>query len=128
MGSVSVFRNGQEVYAKAVGFRDAEKKILADVHTRYRIGSITKTFTTVLIMKAVEKGKLSLDDKLSKWFPQIGNADDISIRLMLRHRSGIANFTNDSGYVKWNVQHTSKEELLARIIRAGNGFKPGEKI
>jgi D-alanyl-D-alanine carboxypeptidase len=80
MGSVSVFRDGKEVYAKAVGFRDVEKKILADVHTQYRIGSITKTFTTVLIMKAVEKGKLSLDDKLSKWFPQIGNADDITIR------------------------------------------------
>jgi len=128
MGSVSVFRDGKEVYAKAVGFRDVEKKILADVHTQYRIGSITKTFTTVLIMKAVEKGKLSLDDKLSKWFPQIGNADDITIRLMLRHRSGIGNFTNDSGYIKWNVQQTSKDELLKRIIRAGNTFKPGEKF
>lgn len=128
MGSVSVFRDGQEVYAKTVGYRDVEKKLPADIHTQYRIGSITKTFTSVLIMRAVEKGKLSLNDKLSKWFPQIGNADNITIRSMLGHRSGIGNFTNDSGYMKWNVEQTSKDELLARIIRAGNSFKPGEKF
>lgn len=128
MGAVSVFREGQEIYAKAVGYRDVEKKLPADVHTLYRIGSITKTFTAVLIMKAVENGKLSLDDKLNKWFPQIGNAENITLRLMLQHRSGIGNFTNDSGYMKWNVKQTSKDELLARIIRAGNTFKPGEKF
>lgn len=54
-----------------------------------RVGSTTKTFTAVIILQLVEEGKLSLDDPLSTWFPHFPNANGITIREMLSHRSGI---------------------------------------
>lgn len=128
MGSVSLFRDGNEIYSKSVGYRDIANKIPADIHTKYRIGSITKTFTAVLVMKAVENGKLSLNQTLDKWFPQINYASQITIRQLLSHRSGIANFTNDTTYLQWNTDTHAKDALLARIIKSGTSFLPGEKF
>ncbi len=55
----------------------------------FRVGSVTKSFTAVIILKLVEQGNLSLDDKLSRWFPDFPNAESITIRQLLNHTSGI---------------------------------------
>lgn len=128
MGSVALYMDGKPVYERAVGFKDTVKGQKADVHTRYRIGSITKTFTAVLLMKAVEAGKLSLDDKLSNWYPQVQKADSITIRQLMGHRSGIANFTDAKDYMMWNTKQHSAEQILDKIIKGGSRFSPGEKF
>ena len=60
MGSVSIFKDGKEVYQRSIGYADIEKKIRAKNNTRYRIGSISKTFTAVMLLQMVEAGKLTL--------------------------------------------------------------------
>lgn len=127
MGSVSVRQNGEIIYSKAMGFSDVENKIKATENTRYKIGSITKTFTAVLTLKAIEDRKLNLNQTIDQWFPQILNSDKISIFHLLNHRSGIHNFTNDEDYLTWNTQAKSEKEMLEIITNAGSDFNPDEK-
>ena len=128
MGSVSIFKDGKEVYQFSYGYADIKRNIKSNANTKYRIGSITKTFTATVIMKLVEDGILSLTDTLIDFYPQISNADKITIANMLEHRSGISDFTDVSDYCDWNTQFISKEQLLERIVTGGSNFKPDDQF
>jgi CubicO group peptidase (beta-lactamase class C family) len=125
MGSVAVSQNGKLIYSKSIGFADVEKKIKANEHTRYRIGSVSKTFTAVLVMKAVESKKLKLTRTIETYFLSIPNAPAITIEHLLRHRSGIHNFTNDMDYSMWYTQPKTEEEMIDIIAKKGSDFEPG---
>jgi len=125
MGSFAIADHGKIIYSNAIGFSDVEVRKKADLNTVYRIGSITKTFTAVLIMKAVEDKKLTLDTPLSQFFPQIKNAEKIKIENLLNHRSGIHNFTDDALYASYYLQPVSQEKLIDIIQKAGSDFEPG---
>jgi CubicO group peptidase (beta-lactamase class C family) len=127
MGSVAVSRNGTIIYSRSTGYADFENKIKADDNSRYRIGSISKTFTTVLVMKAMEQNKLALDQTIGKYFPSIKNAGKISVENLLYHRSGIHSFTSDSAYLTWNTQPKTEKEMTEIIARAGIDFEPDTK-
>lgn len=127
MGSVAVSRNGEIVYTRSVGFADVENKLKANVDSKYRIGSISKTFTTVLVMKAVEDKKLELNQTIDKYFPEIKNAEKINVANLLYHRSGIHSFTDDKEYLTWNTQPKTEKELLDIIIKGGSDFEPDSK-
>ncbi len=75
MGSVSIFQNGKEIYQNSYGYSDVENGVRNSADTKFRIGSITKTFTATIIMKLIEQGKLSLTSRLSEYYPMIPNAD-----------------------------------------------------
>ena len=124
MGSVALSENGKIIYTKAIGFSDVESKTKPNETTKYRIGSISKSFTSALVFKAVEENKLSLDTKISKYFPNIKNADKISISNLLNHRSGIHSFTDNENYLSWNTQKKSEQELLKIIEDGGSDFEP----
>ncbi len=108
MGSISIFKDGKPVYEKAFGMADVINNQKADIDTKYRIGSISKTFTAVIIMKLIEDKKLSLSTPLSQFYPEISNAESITIEHLLRHRSGINSFTETDDYLSWNTQKKSK--------------------
>ncbi len=127
MGSVAISKDGKVIYAKQLGFADIENKVKPNVDTKYRIGSITKTFTAVLVLKAVEEGKLKLDDKLSSCYPAVKNADKITIENLLNHRSGIANFTDSPNYMNYNTTKKSEQELIDLIVKGGSDFAPDSK-
>jgi D-alanyl-D-alanine carboxypeptidase len=127
MGSVAISQNGKMLYTKQVGYADIENKITPDDNTKYRIGSISKTFTTVLVFKAIEEGKLKLTDNIETYFPTIENADKITISDLLYHRSGIHNFTANEDYLQWNTQKKSENEMVEIIAKGGSDFEPGTK-
>lgn len=127
MGSVAVSQNGQIIYSKSIGFADVEKNQKANENTKYRIGSITKTFTTVLVLKAIEDKKLSLDQTIEKFFPTVPNANKITIKQLLGHRSGIHNFTNDEDYLTWYTQPKTEKEMVEHITKIGSDFEPDSK-
>jgi len=127
MGSVAIAKNGEIIYSKSIGFSDIENNIKATNNSKYRIGSITKSFTAVLILKAVEEKKLNLDQTINKWFPTIQNAKKITLRHLLNHRSGIHNFTNDEDYLTWNTEAKTEKEMLEIIEKGGSDFKPDSK-
>lgn len=127
MGSLSVFYDGKEVYQKTIGFVNVEKEQAANAETTYHVGSVSKMFTAVMIMQLVDEGKLNLGTSLSKYFPEIENAKDITIEHLLRHRTGIFNFTNAEDYLTFNTQDQTREQLLEIIKSRKNIFQPNEK-
>src|SRR3954470_17987783 len=126
MGSLTLAKDGAVLYSRSFGYSQIngnEKKPLT-VETKYRIGSITKTFTAVMIFQLVEEGKLKLTDTLDKFFPQIPNAAKITIAHILAHRSGIHDIEPDGS---WGHQLRTKDEIIARIAQGRPDFEPGAK-
>lgn len=127
MGTILLATDGKPDYERALGYSDLEAGKKATPETHFRIGSISKMFTTVLVLKTVEDGKLSLDQKLADFFPQIQNSERITISQLLQHRSGIHNFTNNEDYSSYNTNPKSEEELVEIIVNGGSDFEPDAK-
>jgi CubicO group peptidase (beta-lactamase class C family) len=123
MGSLTLAKDGNVIYSRSFGYAqiDGDEKKPATAATRYRIASITKTFTGVMILQLVEEGKLSLTDTLDKFFPQIPNAARITIAQILLHRSGMPEIQPDG---VWGKQHHTQEEFVARIAQGQPHFEP----
>ncbi|RZK97317.1 MAG: class A beta-lactamase-related serine hydrolase, partial [Hymenobacter sp.] len=129
MGSLALSHDGQVVYTHAFGAAqlDGAARTPATPATRYRIGSISKVFTGVMIFQLIEEKKLTLDTKLSAFFPQIPNAATITIDQLLSHHSGIHNFTNDPAFAGYMTQPKTQAELLAIMAKPAPDFTPGTK-
>jgi D-alanyl-D-alanine carboxypeptidase len=127
MGSVAVSKNGEIIYTKSIGLADVENNIKATVNSKYRIGSISKSFTAVLVLKAVEEKKLDLNQTIVKWFPTIKNAKKITLKHLLSHRSGIHNFTDDKDYLTWNTIPKTEKDVVEIIAKGGSDFNPDSK-
>lgn len=95
---IRIDRDGKNIYAHAFGYRDAADRIPANVNTRYQYGSVTKQFTAAAILTLFEDGKLSLDDRVGKWLPEFAKFP-VSIRQLLVHTSGIADYTGELWYL-----------------------------
>jgi len=126
-GSVAISQNGKTIYTRSVGLYDHEKGLKTNENTKFRIGSISKTFTAALVLKAAEENKLKLTDKLDKYFPTVPNAGKITIENMLNHHSGIHNFTNDPEYMSYMSQPKTEAEMIAIIAKAPGDYEPGSK-
>ena len=98
-------------------------------NTQSLIGSITKTFTAVVVMQLMEEGKFSLDNTVNTWFPEQPNGDKITIRMLLSHTSGLADYQTVFGRdpAKW-TREWAPEELIAEANKVGPVGKPGSKV
>ena len=128
MGSIALSQNGKLIYAKAVGFSSIENNTKANEESKYRIGSISKTFTAVLVLKAVEEKKLDIDQTIEKFFPAMPNAEKITVRQLLNQRSGIHNYTAQADYLTWNTRLHTEKEMIELISKGGSDFEPGSKF
>jgi len=93
-GSVLVAQQGEVIYSGGVGFANFEWKVKNSADTKFYLASITKTFTSVTVMKLIDQGKLSLDTKLAdvlKWY-RSDTGNKVTIRHLLNHTSGIPNY------------------------------------
>lgn len=127
MGGVALMRDGNLIYTRNVGFSDIENSRKANDESKYRIGSISKTFTAVMVLKAVEGGKLRLEETINSYYPAVKNSEKITISDLLYHRSGISNFTNGDDYLSWNTQPKTEKEMLEIISKRGSDFEPNSK-
>ena len=116
MGCVTIEKNDRILYNKAFGSAliEPDMRKVSSTETKYRIGSISKMFTSVMIFQLIEEKKLSLDTKLADFFPEIPNAGNITISQMLNHHSGIHSVTDDSTYLSWNTQHQTQTRMIGR--------------
>lgn len=126
MGTVSLSQNGEKVFNKSFGYADLGNKIESTTDTRYRIGSITKTFTAVMFFQLAEEGKISLNTKLSEYFPMVPNSEKISMELLLTHKSGIHNFTNTID-TSFYLYPKTKQEMIDMISSHKSDFEPDSK-
>ena len=127
MGSIALSENGKTIYTKSIGFDDIATSKKSTINTKYRIGSISKTFTASLIFKAVEENKINLNQTIDKYFPTIKNSKSITISNLLNHRSGIYDFTNAPDYLKWNTQSQSRAKMTEKIAAGSIVFEPNTK-
>jgi D-alanyl-D-alanine carboxypeptidase len=128
-GVVAAVQTPQYSWVQALGVADraSGEPMTPEVH--HRIGSVTKTFTATLLLKAADKGLLSLDDTIDEYVKGVPNGDEITLRQMSDMTSGIASYTEDEQWAKqWLSDPTrvSQPEELARIgIKESPLFKPG---
>lgn len=126
--SIRVDVNGKNVYAKAFGYSNLTYHSVANVDTRYQYGSITKQFTGAAILTLANEGKLSIDDRIGKWLPQFAKFP-VTIRQMLVHTSGLADYGGEAWYVtKYSTNpFAGTEDLFKWSASQPLMFAPGSK-
>jgi len=126
--SVAVVKNGRTVLAKGYGFADLENDVPATPETVYRIGSITKQFTSAAIMRLMEQGKLSLDDTLQKFLPNFpAQGNRVTVRHLLNHTSGIKSYTSlGPKWARVVRLDLAPDSLVALFANEPFDFKPGD--
>ncbi|WP_255512115.1 serine hydrolase [Pedobacter sp. MR2016-19] len=126
IGSLSIFKEGKEIYSRDFGQKNLTG-VVDHAEKKYQVGSVTKMVTAALVFKLVEAGKLSLDDKLSDFFPQVPNSKKITIKNMLGHTSGLGSYVVRNGEI-WVTEKVTEKEIFDLIIQQGVSFEPGEKV
>ena len=126
---VYVDQSGKPPELFAAGWHNRENEIPADPKALFKIGSISKLYVAVATAKLVKDHRLSLDKTLADYLPElegrIANADKITLRLMVQHRSGIPNFTDIPGY--WEDISRDNRETLELVLNKPADFDPDKK-
>jgi CubicO group peptidase (beta-lactamase class C family) len=124
---VAVVKNGKPLLVKGYGSANLEQHVPVSNDSVFRIGSVTKQFTAVALLLLAEEGKLSLQDKLSKYYPNFPRADDITLDEMLHHTSGIFNYTSEPNFAVDGMIHRSTDEMVEFIgkLPKTQDFEPG---
>jgi CubicO group peptidase (beta-lactamase class C family) len=125
--SVAVVEDGKPTYVRAFGMADLAAQRPASVETRYAVGSISKQFTVAALLLLEEEGKLSLDDKVSRYFPNLTRADEISIRQLLSHTSGYEDYAPQDYIIPDWTRVTTPQAILDHWARKPLNFDPGTK-
>ena len=127
-GTALVSEHGKILLNKGYGYKNVENKEANDGETIFQIGSITKQFTSTIILKLEEEGRLSLTDKISKYFPDFPNGDNITVYNLLTHTSGIFNYTNDQQFMMNEaVKPTTEGKIIALFKDKKLDFEPNTK-
>ena len=124
---VYVDQAGEAPAFYAAGWKNKITKVPADPHALFKIGSIHKLYIATAVAKMVNDGSLSLDATLVDFFPELAGrieyADQITLRMMVRHRSGIPNYT-DQGEFDWFIPQTGPDKNLELVLDKPADFKP----
>lgn len=125
--SVAIVKDGQIAYAQAYGSAQLEPSSPARPDMRYAIGSISKQFTASAILLLQEEGKLSLDDKVAKFIPDLTRAHEVSIRQLLSHTSGYQDYYPQDYTPPLMMKPTTAEQIMDRWARKPLDFDPGTR-
>lgn len=138
--AVALVRTGQGTWQGASGLGDLGAKPPARAGDRFRIGSVTKSFVATVVLQLVGEGRLGLDDRLQRWLPgAVPGGERITIRQLLNHTSGLANYTDDllqrltamptrQAYQRLAARSFTPQALVAMATRHGPLFSPGTRF
>ncbi len=119
-GSVLVSQKGKILLEKGYGVKNFKAKTMNDMNSIFQIYSVTKTFTSTVILKLVEQDKLSLSDKLSKFYPGFPKGDSITIENLLTHTSGIYDYSRGN-----NMPDETESSFIKFLETKSLDFSPG---
>src|SRR6185503_4314621 len=125
--SIAVVKDGRSVYVKTYGDAKLEPKTPATTQMRYSIGSISKQFTAAAVVMLQEQGKLSLNDKVGKYFPDLTRANEVTIRQLLSHTSGYQDYWPQDYVMKPMLEPTSARAIMDTWAKKPLDFEPGTK-
>jgi len=128
-GSVIIQKKGKNIFKKSYGLRNREKGIKNTAQTKFFLASVSAMFTATGIMKLVDEGKISLDDKLSKFLPGFKNGDKMTIHYLLTERSGIPRIGSQGkvNYSQLTESAQTIDELIGYLKDLDLVFEPGAK-
>jgi CubicO group peptidase (beta-lactamase class C family) len=126
--AAATVRDGTLTWSDDAGLADVEGEVAPSLDTQYAIGSITKTFTAVLVLQARDLGKLQLDDRLDQHLPGVAHGD-VTLRTLLAHLSGLRRepAAGPGGEIWETLQDPDRDELVAGVERAGRVLEPGRR-
>jgi D-alanyl-D-alanine carboxypeptidase len=128
-GAVIITDKGRVVFRKAYGMADLDRTIVLKPEMVFRLGSITKQFTAVAVMLLEQDGKLSLQDDISKYFPEISPASvPTTIEHLLRQRSGLFSYTDVATFWPQRFTDVAPQEIIASFKDAPRKFEPGSQF
>lgn len=123
-GSVLIAQKGNIIYQNAFGFADREWGVSNTIQGKYQVASITKQFTACGILLLAEQSKLSVNDKLNKYFPNFPKSDSITIHMLLNHTSGLKTSGDVPGFDEYST--IRRDSILNIIAKQGFEFSPGK--
>ena len=123
--TVALSKNGTMLYLQGYGVSDLTTRQTTQPGTIFEIGSITKQFTAALILKLQEQGQLHVDDSVSVYLPEYHFPSAITLRMMLTHTSGLADFTNFPQLGDWVKNGVSEATVLTVVSQQPLQFQPG---
>src|SRR5438132_854166 len=110
--SVAVVKDGRIAYVKAYGDARLEPRTAATSQMRYSIGSISKQFTAAAILLLQEQGKLSLDDRVARFIPDLTRANEVTIRQLLSHTSGYQDYWPQDYVMPTMLQPVTAQKIM----------------
>ena len=117
--------HGEITYAKAFGLANVAENRAADAATRYAIGSVSKQFTSAALLLLAEQRKISLDDKVAKYLPDLTRAREVTIRELLSHTSGYEDYAPQDYIIPDWTRATTPQAILDHWARKPLNFDPG---
>ncbi len=129
-GSVLVAENGKVIYKKGLGLANMEWNVPNTPDTKFRLGSITKQFTAVLILQLVEQGKVKLDGKISDYLPAYRKdiGEKVTVHQLLNHTSGIPSYTSLAGFIDVSRNPYKVDDFVKQYASNDLAFEPGSKF
>ena len=128
-GAVLVSRAGRIVFERAYGFADANRKVPNTTRTRFLVGSITKSFTAVLVMQLEQEKRISLSDSICQYLQECPPGwRVITLHHLLSHTSGIFNVTESPEFESLKGIAQTRGQMLARMVHQPLAFAAGEKF
>src|ERR1044072_4596325 len=125
--SIAVVKDGKLAYTKAYGFADIESHRSATTSMIYSIGSISKQFTAASILLLADEGKLSLDDPVGRWLPDLTRANEVTIRQVLSMTSGYQDYWPQDYVMPSMMKSASPNETLKDWAKKPPVFEPATK-
>ena len=126
---VAVVRGGDTLLLRGYGLADREARRATKLDQRFRIGSVTKQFTAAAVMRLAERGKLSLDDDLSRWVPEFPlQGHRVRLGQLLNHTSGISNYTESPVEEARAADDMTPLEVVGLVARDTFDFAPGTRL
>ena len=125
--SMAIVRDGRIVYVHAYGHARLDPNLDAKPEMRYSVGSISKQFTAAAILMLAEDGKLTLDDPVARWLPELTRAKDVTVRQILTMTSGYQDFWPEDYVMPPMLLPTDAQKILAAWAMKPLDFEPGTK-
>jgi CubicO group peptidase (beta-lactamase class C family) len=124
--SIAIVRDGKLAYAAAYGLARREPAVRATTRNRFQVGSVSKQFTAAAVLLLQADGKLSLEDPIGRYVPGLTGGDRITIRQLLNHTAGYADYTPSDYLPPEQAFPTTPQSIVDRWAKGALDFQPGE--
>ncbi|GJI93663.1 hypothetical protein RugamoR57_03810 [Duganella caerulea] len=125
--SIAIVKDGKLAYSQAYGIARIDRALKATPQMRYKIGSNTKQFVAAAMLLLVEDGKVSLDDKISRFLPDLTRANEITVRQVLAHTAGYPDYYPLDYVAPFMEKSTTVDAILANWAKRPLSFEPGSR-